>query len=311
MTEERRAPRPAGATMLDLHTVAELRAMHDRQMAKLPRPEVHEAVDLTVAGRPARLYRPDGALPQPALVFFHGSGWALGGVESYDPVVRALTRACRVAFVSVGYRRPPEHPHPAAVDDAEAAVRWVAAHAMELGLDAARLGIAAESGGGQIALAAALRLTTRPAVGHRDPAAPALALQLLAYPIVDLRPDPPTGAHSADLRGMLDLYLGDADRTDPEVSPLLAPDLSGLPPTVIGTGEFDFLRPQIREFAARLSAAGVATTLLDGAGLDHGYLGWGSLARGPAEAIDALGACVRRALRPTLRPADPPGPAAR
>ncbi|MGW0909727.1 alpha/beta hydrolase [Streptomyces sp. NPDC002853] len=270
-------------------TVSQLRDRHDQMMSKLPRPDVAEVRDLTVAGRPARLYRPHGAPePQPALIFFHGGGWALGGIDSYDPVVRSLTRACDAAYLSVAYRRPPEHPHPAAVDDAVAAVEWIVGHAAELGLDPGRIGLVGESGGGQIALAAALRIAAS--------GGPALTLLLLAYPAVDLRAEPPSGALPADLLRMIELYVGDGDRTSPEVSPLLAPDLSVLPPTVVATGEFDFLRGQIREFTARLRSAGVPTTLVDGDGLDHGFLAWGGLARRPAEAITLLGGHVRRAL---------------
>ncbi|GAA4232319.1 alpha/beta hydrolase [Actinomadura meridiana] len=276
------------------HTIARLREMHDAQLAKLPRPPVGEVRDLRAAGVPARLYRPGpprhgDARPLPALVFFHGGGWALGDVESYDPVVRALTQACDVAFVSVGYRRPPEDPFPAAVDDAAAAVEWVAAHADDLGVDPAGLGVAGESGGGQIAVAAALRLA---AAGG-----PPLALQLLVHPAVDLRKRPPSGPLPENLHHMIELYLGAADRADPEASPLLAPHLSSLPATVVTTGEFDFLRGQALEFARVLGAAGVETTLIDSPGVDHGYLAWGALSRRSAEAIADLGGRVSRALR--------------
>ncbi|TDE21388.1 hypothetical protein E1289_31170 [Actinomadura sp. 6K520] len=151
-------------------------------LARSPRPPVGTVKDLVLDGPagplPARLYRPSSGGPAPALVFFHGGGWVLGDVESYDPVVRALTLASGAAWVSVDYRRPPEDPYPAAVDDAVHAVRWVAGHAAGLGLDPARIGVAGDSAGGQIAAAAAGRL--------RAPGPARPALQVLLYPALDL-----------------------------------------------------------------------------------------------------------------------------
>ncbi|MCQ0011500.1 alpha/beta hydrolase fold domain-containing protein [Actinomadura madurae] len=217
--------------------------------------------DLVVDGAagplPARLYRPAWNGPAPVLVYFHGGGWILGDVDSYDPVVRALAAASGVAWVSVGYRRPPEDPFPAAVDDAAAAARWVVANAAGLGVDAGRVGVAGDSAGGQIAAAAAGRLR------HAGPARP--VLQVLLYPAVDLREAPPPlpdpdgldfGPSRIDRA--LRAYLRDTDRTLPEVSPLLDPDPATLPPAVIATAEYDRLRPQAERHAARLRAAGRA-----------------------------------------------------
>ncbi|MFG2001425.1 alpha/beta hydrolase [Spirillospora sp. NPDC048911] len=284
-------------------TISELRKEHAADLAALPRPEVGAVKDVTIDGPggplPARLYRPAHPVqagaddPLPCLVYFHGGGWVLGDVESYDPVARALTLACGVALLSVDYRRPPENPFPAAVDDAVAAVRWTAANARDHGLDRARLGVAGDSAGGQIAAAAAWRLRDR----HLAP-----ALQLLVYPAVDLRDVPPDlpdpdglTFERSGVDRILTLYLLGTDRTMPEVSPLLAADLTGMPPTIIATAEHDRLRPQAERYAARLTESGVDVTLLTGTGLDHGFLGWGSFARRPAEAIAGIGAAVRAA----------------
>ncbi|MEU8120680.1 alpha/beta hydrolase [Spirillospora sp. NPDC049024] len=280
-------------------TVGDARREHAADLARSPRPPVAAVRDLTVDGPagplPARLYRPAWDGPAPALVYFHGGGWVLGDVESYDPVVRALAAASGVAWVSVGYRRPPEDPFPAALDDAVAAVRWVAANASRLGLDPGRVGVAGDSAGGQLAAAAAGLLR------DAGPARP--VLQVLLYPALDLRevppplPDPdglefpPSGIGRA-----LRAYLRGADRARPEVSPLLDPDPSGLPPAVVATAEHDRLRPQAEAYAARLREAGVPVVLVPGTGLDHGFLGWGSFARRPAEAVARIGAAVRRAL---------------
>ncbi|TDC76149.1 alpha/beta hydrolase [Actinomadura sp. 7K507] len=276
---------------------------HAADLARSPRPPVDTVKDLIVDGPagplPARLYRPAAAhRPAPVLVYFHGGGWVLGDIDSYDPVVRALAAASGVAWMSVGYRRPPEDPFPAAPDDAAAAVRWVAAHAAGLGLDPRRVGVAGDSAGGQIAAVTAGRLRVP------GPARP--VLQVLLYPALDLRRDPPQPPDPDGLvfppSGVdraLRAYLRGADPTRPDVSPLLDPDPGGLPPAIIATAEHDRLRPQAERHAARLRAAGVPVTLIPGTGLDHGYLGWGAFARRPAGAIAEIGAAVRNALHPT------------
>ncbi|XVQ15698.1 alpha/beta hydrolase [Spirillospora sp. CA-255316] len=280
-------------------SIEEIRREHAADLAPLPRPAVDVVEDLTLDGPggplPARLYRPSSHTPVPAMVYFHGGGWALGDVDSYDPVVRALAVASGVGWVSVDYRRPPEHPFPAPVDDAVAAIVQVTAHARDVGLDPARIGAAGDSAGGQLAASATLRL--------RDAHEPVPALQLLVYPAVDLReipPDPPDpdglDFGPSGLARIVRLYLGDTDRTRPEVSPLLDPDPAGLPPTIIATAEYDKLRPQAEHYARHLRAAGVPTTLITGTGLDHGFLGWGSYARRPAQAVTEIGTAVRHAL---------------
>lgn len=283
-------------------SVADSRREHADDLARSPRVPVGTVTDLTVDGPagplPARLYLPARAEPGlPALVYLHGGGWILGDVDSYDPVVRALTAASDVAWLSVGYRRPPEDPFPAAVDDAIAAVHWTHRHATRLGLDPARIGIAGDSAGGQIAASAAGRLR------DAGPARP--VLQVLLYPAVDLRavpPDPPDpdglNLPRDGVEAAVRAYLRGTDPADPHVSPLLDPDPSRLPPAIIATAEHDRLRPQAERHAARLTAAGVPVTLLHGTGLDHGYLGWGAFARRPAAAIAEIGAAVRAALTP-------------
>ncbi len=280
-------------------TVQDARREHAADLARSPRPPVRTVRDLTVDGPagplPARLYLHAPRTPAPLLVYFHGGGWVLGDVDSYDPVVRALAVASGVAWLSVGYRRPPEDPFPAAVDDAVAAVRWAVRNADLLGADPARIGVAGDSAGGQIAAAAAGIL--------RAPGPCRPALQVLLYPALDLRAVPPPLPDPDGLElprsgvdRALRAYLRGTDRTRPDVSPLLDPDPAGLPPAVIATAEHDRLRPQAERHAARLRAAGVPVTLVPGTGLDHGFLGWGAFARRPAEGIAAIGAAVHDAL---------------
>ncbi|MWK40126.1 alpha/beta hydrolase fold domain-containing protein [Actinomadura sp. J1-007] len=292
--------------------VAEARRAHAADLAAVPRVPVGAVRDLVVDGAAgplhARSYLPAGREggpapgPVPGLVYFHGGGWVLGDVECYDPVVRALVAACGVGVVSVDYRRPPEDPFPAAVDDAAAATRWVAAHAAGLGFDAGRVGVAGDSAGGQIAAVTAARLRGE-----------GLAAQVLVYPALDLREVPPAAPDPDGLvfgpsgvERVLAMYVRDADRGSPEVSPLLAGTVRGLPPAVVATAEYDRLRPQGEAYAARLREAGVPVALVAGTGLDHGYLGWGSFARRPAEAVAEIGAAVRALFG--LPAAPPPRP---
>lgn len=254
--------------------VHQARRAHVEEMARLPRPDLARVRDLTAAGLPARLYLPSTTERLPVLVYFHGGGWVLGDIDSYDPAARTLAVASGAAVLSIDYRRPPEDPFPAAVEDAEAAVRWTFANASTLALDPVRIGVAGDSAGGQICVATALRLAA-------SPDSPKLALQLLIYPALDLRAAPPAqaetfpedGATRRLLERMFTLYLGEADRSHPQASPLLAPDLARLPTTVMVTAEHDLLRPQGETFAHLTQEAGVATTLFTGHGLAHGFLG--------------------------------------
>ncbi|POM22627.1 Carboxylesterase NlhH [Actinomadura rubteroloni] len=272
-----------------LRGLAAARAVHAAELAALPRAPLHRVEDVVAGGVAGRLYVPDKGAPPGLLVFAHGGGWVLGDVESYDPVVRALAAASGAAVLSVEYRRPPRHRFPAAVDDVAAAV--AAADGLAARLGTGKVAVGGDSAGGQIAAAAAHRLG---AAGRRP------AGLVLVYPAVDLRsvPSPPPDPDGLefpgqDLDGVLAAYLGDADRTDPEVSPLLAPDFSVLPPTVVATAGHDRLRAQGEAFAARLRDAGVEAVLLPGDGLDHGFLGWGPFARRAADAVAGLGAAVR------------------
>ncbi|GAA0210510.1 alpha/beta hydrolase [Actinomadura nitritigenes] len=303
---------PTGAGGRDTaRAIEDARREHAADLARSPRPPVAIVRDLALDGPagplPARLYHPGGDRPAPAMVYFHGGGWVLGDVDSYDPVVRALALASGVAWLSVGYRRPPEHPFPAPLDDAVTAVRRTTARAGRLGLDPARIGVAGDSAGGQLAAAAAALLR------HAGPARP--VLQLLVYPALDLRDVPPAPPDPdgldwppSDVHRALRLYLDGADPARPEVSPLLDPDPRGLPPAIIATAEHDRLRPQAEDHAERLRAAGVPVTLITGTGLDHGFLGWGSFARRPAQAVDRIGAAVRTALTAPAPTAPPPAP---
>ncbi|WFE54019.1 alpha/beta hydrolase [Micromonospora sp. WMMD1155] len=219
---------------------------------------------------PLRVYRPTGSGPLPTLLYFFGGGWTLGSVDTADGICRRLANAVPCQVITVGYRLAPEHPFPAAVHDCHAATRWVAEHADRLGVDPARLAVGGDSAGGN--LAAAVTLLCR-ADG------PTLAAQLLVYPNTDQTGDPadpadgdPTLFNSRSVAWYRTHYLADpAHARDPLASPLLADDLTGLPPALVVTAELDPLCAQGQRYAQRLDAAGVPTRVAHYPGMIHGF----------------------------------------
>jgi len=266
-----------------------------------PSEEVAAVDDLAIPGPagdlPARVYRPSTEHGLPVVVYFHGGGWVLGDIESHDPTCRALANRAGAVVVSVDYRLAPEAPFPAAVEDCLAATRWVAASADRLGVDGARLAVAGDSAGGNLAAVVAQL--------GRDEGGPAIRFQLLVYPVTDGAMDTASYRDNGegyfltakDMRWFYDLYAGPVD--DPRVSPLRAADLAGLPPAMVITAEFDPLRDEGDAYAARLAGAGVPVEHVACPGMIHGFFGMGA-------AVDAAGAVVDRAgraLRDALAPA--------
>jgi acetyl esterase len=221
---------------------------------------------------PIRIYTPEGDRVRAALLFAHGGGWASGSIEAADGHCGDLAAGADIVVVSVDYRLIPEHPFPAGLDDVSAALRWLAAHADELGVDAARLAIGGESAGANLAAAAAIQA--------RDAGGPELKFQLFEVAVLDLTDtmtqsrrelleQMPDFAHS--LEAVRDAYVAaGADPHDPRVSPLLAPDLSGLPTTLLLAAEVDPVRDDSAAYAQRLAAAGVAARSRTFAGIVHG-----------------------------------------
>jgi acetyl esterase len=276
-------------------TVEEERSAHLEAMRLLRRPAVSTVEDLTIDDRlPARLFRPTETRPGPGLVYFHGGGFYLGDIEGYDPVCRVLANATGAAVLSVGYRLAPEHPFPAAVEDAYAATRWAYQNRELLGLD--RIGVGGDSAGANLAAVAALLAKAE--------GGPPLAVQLLVYGKYDLtrddppRVDDPDGLRLSGTDGpvIVERYLAGAEPRHPAASPMLAEDFTGLPPAVIAHAEYDPLRPEGEAYAGRLRAAGVPVIEVSGRGLDHAYLAWGDFARRAAAAIGEIGDAVRAQL---------------
>jgi acetyl esterase len=220
-----------------------------------------------------RVYTPEGRGPFPVLVFFHGGGWVLGSLDTHDPFCRAFCTGAECVVVSVGYRLAPEHPFPAASDDALAATRWVTAHAAELGGDPARIVVAGDSAGGNLSTVTTLRI--------RDEGGPALRGQLLIYPAVGYH-TPPTPSYIENAEGygltresalwFYEQYLpGGSQAAHPHAAPLLAPDLRGLPPALVITAEYDVLRDEGELYVERLRAAGVRARLSRYDGVNHRF----------------------------------------
>jgi acetyl esterase len=240
-------------------------------------PAVGRIEDRTIPG-PAgllrlRLYWPVGPVPIPGLVYFHGGGWVVGSLASHDHLCRSIASDAGVAVVSVDYRLAPEHPFPAAVDDADAATEWVSAHAASLGIDPGGLAVGGDSAGGNLAAVVARHA--------RDRGGPAIAFQLLVYPIADADLNTPSYLEFADgymltraaMSWYWDQYASNpAQRVDPDASPLRAEDLSGLPPALVITAGYDPLRDEAEAYARRLADAGVTVRLSRYEGMIHGFL---------------------------------------
>jgi acetyl esterase len=285
-----------------------------RQIAEAVKPmvgtgePVAEVEDMTVPGPagdvPVRVYWPSTDPGLPVVAFFHGGGFVIGNCDTHDGTARALANRAGAVLMSVDYRMAPEAPFPAPLDDCYAATQWLAANASSaLDADASRLAVAGDSAGGNLAAAVALRA--------RDDASggPAIAFQLLVYPVVDLsagrtqhESQRTNGegyflTHSS-MEWYRSQYLADeADGENPLASPFVAADLSGLPPAYVVTAEFDPLRDEGEAYARRLRDAGVPTTLVRVDGMFHGFF---SMPRDvipeAGQAVDAAGAALRDAL---------------
>ncbi|GLY92202.1 alpha/beta hydrolase [Actinoallomurus iriomotensis] len=232
-------------------------------------PELKAVEDAAVGAIPIRTYRPaDGVLP--ALVYFHGGGWSIGDLNSADPMCRRLAAEAGCVVVSVDYRLAPEHPFPAAVEDAFAVTTDVVRRAGHYGVAPDLVAVGGDSAGGNLAAVAA-RLARDEGI--------ALAHQLLMCPNTDSGLDSPSftefgegyGLSAASMAWFFGHYLGSADRCDPRIAPLRAPDLSGLPPATILTAEYDILRDEGEAYAHALAAAGVPVELRRFDGMIHNF----------------------------------------
>lgn len=241
----------------------------------------------------ARVYSPDDSELLPAVLLFHGGGWVIGDLMMSEAQSRqiAVRAGCRV--VSVDYRLAPEHPYPAPVDDAYAALEFIATEAGHFGIDAERLAVYGQSAGGN--LAAVVSLMTR------DRAGPGIVFQVPVYPVIDADFTRPSYREWGDGPGLTreqmewfwDNYIGDGDRRAPYVSPIHAESLAGVAPALVITAEADPLCSEGRAYADRLRADGVSVTYSEYPGMHHGFIALTQLFPKAAQALDE----VVRALR--------------
>ncbi|WP_158436368.1 alpha/beta hydrolase [Nocardia nova] len=248
---------------------------------------------------PVRVYTPHGGSgPLPVIMFCHGGGFVICSIDSHDQFCREMANSAAAVVVSVEYRRAPEHRFPAAAEDAYAVLCWIAGAAGDFGGDPARIAVAGDSAGGNLAAVAALMA--------RDRSGPAVTAQVLMYPMLDPTRSSASYRDNAQgyfvtddhLRWYWDQYLGEGDGADPYAAPLLA-DPSNLPPAHIATAEFDPLRDEGEEYGQRLATAGVPVEVHRYDGMFHGFMTMGDALPETAVANERAFAALRRAFGDT------------
>jgi acetyl esterase len=270
----------------------EIRAKRQRASSE----PIHHTRDVDADGVPARLYRPNDRDDLGLLVYLHGGGWVIGSLDTHDNVCRILANSSGHAVLSVDYRLAPEHPFPAALDDALAATRWAYAHASELGCVAERLAIGGDSAGANLAIVVC-HLRQVP-----------LRYQLLVYPATDLTRSFASHVENAEgpaltARGLAWFthhYAGDNPEvlTDPRLSPHFAADeaVAASPPALVITAEYDPLRDEGDAYAARLASLGVPTSHVRFGGMYHGFFSMADFLDDALAANHLAGVAVGRAL---------------
>jgi acetyl esterase len=261
--------------------------------------EVNRVEDLRIShlGRqvPVRIYTPPGTGPFPAVVYFHGGGWVLCDLNTHDVVCRAIARRALAVVVAVDYALSPELKFPAAVEDCYAATCWVASNASHLNVDAGRIAVCGDSAGGNLSAVMCLK--------SRDEAGPSIALQVLVYPVTNLAAfDTPSYQEFAEgyylTRAEMEWFRAHylarpEDALNPYASPLLAPDLHGLPPAIVITAECDTLRDEGEAYARRLADAGVPVACTRYEGMIHPFFSLGGVLSQGRRAIEQVAAAVR------------------
>ncbi|MBK5330552.1 MAG: alpha/beta hydrolase, partial [Ilumatobacteraceae bacterium] len=281
--------------LLETCTPAQAREVRARRLRPSTEP-IHHTRDVDAGGVPARFYRPNDREDLGLLVFFHGGGWVLGNLESHDNLCRILANSSGHCVLSVDYRLAPEHPFPAALDDALAATRWAYANAGQLACSPDRLAVGGDSAGGNLAIV----------VGQLAPVP--LRYQLLIYPATDLTTSFPSFVENAagpqlTAAGMgwfISHYLGESStsRTDPRVSPHFAADdvVAASPPTMLITAQYDPLRDEGDAYAARLASLGVPTSHVRFSGMYHGFFSLADFYDDAIAANHMAGAALGRVL---------------
>lgn len=258
--------------------------------------EVDHVEDTSANGVPVRWYRPAADGPLPIVVFIHGGGFVFGSVRTHDALARRIARDAGAVVISVDYRLAPENPFPAAVEDCWTALQWTAEHAVELGGDPARIAVAGDSAGGN--LAAVLTHLARDAGG------PALVFQLLLYPVTSEHQDWPSITENAEApvltkRGIeyfAALYASDGAQPTVRSAPALAENFTGLPPAMVATAGHDPLRDDGEAYAALLERDGVPVTSRRFDDMVHGFASFDGVVPATTAAVDECLAVLRAEL---------------
>ncbi len=265
-----------------------------------PGPEMAKVEDRVIPGDgpdiPVRIYTPHGSGPFPGMVWFHGGGWVVGNLDTADGNARHVAAGAGCVVVSVGYRLAPEDKFPAAADDSYAATRWVAENAASIGVDPARIAVGGDSAGGNLAAVVSLMA--------RDRGGPPLVFQLMVYPATERNFETESCRENADgyllttdsMKWFWAHYLSsEEDVANPYAAPMAADDLTGLPPALVITAEFDPLRDEGEAYGRRLQEAGVPATNSRYDGMIHGFFSMSLVIDKGREAVLEASAALRAA----------------
>ncbi|MEH2245547.1 alpha/beta hydrolase [Nostoc sp.] len=242
----------------------------------------------------ARIYLPKGKGPFPVLVYFHGGGWVIANLDTYDSSCRALTNAANCMVVSVAYRQAPESKFPAAAEDAYAATQWVMANAARINGDPQRVAVGGESAGGNLAAVTCLMARDR---GGKIP-----VHQMLIYPVTNYAFDTPSYQENANAKPLNKAMMiwfwkqylnSESDGSNPYASPLRAENLRGLPPATVITAEIDPLRSEGEAYAKRLREAGSPVKATNYNGVTHEFFGTGAVVDKAKQAVREAAAGLR------------------
>jgi len=240
---------------------------------------------------PIRIYANHSDKNLPVLLFFHGGGWVIGNINTHDGICRQLAKVAKVVIVSVDYRLAPEHPYPTPLMDCYAALEWVYENAAKIGGNPKKIAVGGDSAGGNLAAAVCLKAKAENG--------PKISYQALVYPVTDLSKLTTVSYQNFATKFFLtkdmmakyiNYYIADtATRLEGYASPLLAPDVSDLPPALVITAGFDPLRDEGEAYGERLKAAGVPTTITRYKGTIHGFFGLGALGKAGVVAVKEVG----------------------
>ena len=287
--EAREQPTPADAAM---------QVMRQRGIIQPPL-DIADIEDRTVTGDagpiPIRIYKPDGNGPFPIVVYYHGGGWVIADLDTYDSSARAFAHYANAIVVSADYRHGPEHKFPAAHDDAFKAYQWVVANAQAIGGDPTRIALAGESAGGNLAMNVAVQARN---TGTTQP-----VHEVLVYPVAGTDMNTPSYQENANAKPlnkpMMEWFFrqylnGPGDYGDPRID-LATADLRGLPPTTIIGAEIDPLRSEGVTLSQKLEAAGVPVTYQLYDGVTHEFFGMGAVVADALDAEELAGKQLKRA----------------